>query len=436
LRKRVFLRSPVRENRTPGSVRGLSGNWQFYRDASASKPSRPARSFGGIMSTLIDFSVLNTRVTRYQAELNLENPSNAFPFVAIETILELSVNEIENCVVDGSRDRGIDAVYIEEDAEQNAVIHLFQFKYTSQPQKMNNNFPGREVDKLITIVQDALSVKESLQNEVSPALWRKLQDIQEVFTRCSVPQMIVYFCGNMQELAPHEKERVETSLQVYNNMRVEHYDLGRIVAAIAVRPRKRIDGQVHFIEKQYFERSTGNVKAVVGVISALDLVELLKDKGNSKCIEETIFEDNIRVYQGTQRNPINQAILQTALDEESNYEFFYLNNGITMTCDKVSYVPGRRHPLVDLENLQIVNGSQTSHALFEAYQSLDDPSLLDNVLILVRIYETGRTDIVSRIVQTTNSQTVISSRDLRANDPIQKKIEAESDHSLKSLAKS
>jgi hypothetical protein len=32
LRKRVFLKSPVRENRTPGSVRGLSGNWQFYRD--------------------------------------------------------------------------------------------------------------------------------------------------------------------------------------------------------------------------------------------------------------------------------------------------------------------------------------------------------------------------------------------------------------------
>jgi hypothetical protein len=32
LRKRVFTKSPVRENRTPGSVRGLSGNWQSYRD--------------------------------------------------------------------------------------------------------------------------------------------------------------------------------------------------------------------------------------------------------------------------------------------------------------------------------------------------------------------------------------------------------------------
>jgi|GEM_PF-3985109 len=31
LRKRVFTKSPVRENRTPGSVRGLPGNWQSYR---------------------------------------------------------------------------------------------------------------------------------------------------------------------------------------------------------------------------------------------------------------------------------------------------------------------------------------------------------------------------------------------------------------------
>jgi hypothetical protein len=32
LRKRVLLKSPVRENRTPGSVRGRSGNWPSYRD--------------------------------------------------------------------------------------------------------------------------------------------------------------------------------------------------------------------------------------------------------------------------------------------------------------------------------------------------------------------------------------------------------------------
>jgi len=32
MRGRVSTKSPVRENCTPGSVRGLSGNWQSYRD--------------------------------------------------------------------------------------------------------------------------------------------------------------------------------------------------------------------------------------------------------------------------------------------------------------------------------------------------------------------------------------------------------------------
>jgi len=37
LRKRVSSRSPVRKNRTPGSVRGASGNRRSYRDGSVSE---------------------------------------------------------------------------------------------------------------------------------------------------------------------------------------------------------------------------------------------------------------------------------------------------------------------------------------------------------------------------------------------------------------
>jgi len=39
LRQRVLLKSPVRENRTPGSVRGPSGNRRSYRDGFKLKPN-------------------------------------------------------------------------------------------------------------------------------------------------------------------------------------------------------------------------------------------------------------------------------------------------------------------------------------------------------------------------------------------------------------
>ncbi len=101
--------------------------------------------------------------------------------------------------------------------------------------------------------------------------------------------------------------------------------------------------------------------------------------------------------------------------------FWYLNNGITITCDSFSYQPGARAPVVSLDNVQIVNGGQTSNALFEAY--LEQPDKLQNVLVLARIYETKARDITADIAEATNSQTPINTRDLRSNDDVQKKLE-------------
>jgi len=40
MRKRVLLKSPLRENRMAGSVRGTSGNWRSYRDSDKQKEKR------------------------------------------------------------------------------------------------------------------------------------------------------------------------------------------------------------------------------------------------------------------------------------------------------------------------------------------------------------------------------------------------------------
>ena len=74
-----------------------------------------------------------------------------------------------------------------------------------------------------------------------------------------------------------------------------------------------------------------------------------------------------------------------------------------------------------LTNVQIVNGGQTTSALFEASQR--DPDRVREVLVLLRIYETRQDALSGRIAEATNSQTPIRSRDLRANDAVQKKIE-------------
>jgi hypothetical protein len=133
----------------------------------------------------------------------------------------------------------------------------------------------------------------------------------------------------------------------------------------------------------------------------------------------SVFNDNVRVYL-TKKNRVNRKIHATALSDK-NVEFWYLNNGITMTCDGFSYQPGVRAPAVSLQNVQIVNGGQTCNALFEAYA--EKPEKVKEVLILARIYETRARNITSDIAEATNSQTPINTRDLHSNDDVQQKLE-------------
>jgi len=67
--------------------------------------------------------------------------------------------------------------------------------------------------------------------------------------------------------------------------------------------------------------------------------------------------------------------------------------------------------------MQIVNGCQTATALALA---LDEAALSDNLQVLLRIYEAPNSDLVDKIVRTTNNQNRITSRNLCANHPIQK----------------
>src|SRR5262249_39781363 len=128
---------------------------------------------------------------------------------------------------------------------------------------------------------------------------------------------------------------------------------------------------------------------------------------------------NIRRFLGT-RGGVNADILRTCTDLQSSYEFWFLNNGITMICDSLDAVTDPDNPHIKLTNTQIVNGCQTATTLALAQR---EGQLAADVRVMVRIYETTNTDLVDKIVLTTNSQNQISSRDLRANDTIQVDIE-------------
>jgi hypothetical protein len=364
------------------------------------------------MPNLASYSILNARVNKYKSDYSLDNLGSAFLWVCLETTLALNSTEIDEALVDDSGDGGIDAIHIID-----TNVHVFTCTYAETFENASRNFPQNKLDNLAVTIQKIFS-KDLKQTDVNPALWDKVKDIWSLLA-VGTATLHFYICSNKQKPTSQAITRFEGSLKPYYFVQFKYFDLEDIVALIMREQHHPLNGEVTFIARNHFQKSDGPLKATVATISAIDLVNLVTDPDNSDLINENIFNDNVRVDLGP-KNPINKGIKESALSED-NYEFWYLNNGIMLVCDQCSYVPNSVSPKALLTNVQIVNGGQTSRTLFHAYK--ENPTRVTNVDILVRIVETKDRSISQRISETANRQTPVKTRDLHANDWIQRKLE-------------
>ena len=187
---------------------------------------------------------------------------------------------------------------------------------------------------------------------------------------------------------------------------------------MGIEGRNAEDGQLQVIGKEILERSDGDVRGAIASVDAQSFVDLITTV-DGETIKRHLFDDNLRVFLGA-KGGYNQAIISTATSEDS-YLFWYLNNGITITCKSFSYNKGHNNPKLVFKDFQIVNGAQTSHSLVEAART--NPDALSDVVVMVRMYATDRADIAERVAVATNSQARIQSRDLMSNHEKLKKLE-------------
>ncbi len=369
------------------------------------------------MANKLDWNVLHLKVKGYvDRDLGLDTPQKAFSVLMVATILDVSEEEAQDAITDGGNDRGVDAVFV-DDRDGSNSIHVFQFKYVNTFLGTKKNFPSNEIDKLVSFFTDVLDEDKTLEDNCNPLLWNKVKEIWDALERPK-PSIEVHFCGNLAGMCDEQKTRAENALGKFNYFNVHHHSIDTIARLFVEKKTPKIDSRLLVVDRNYFERSDGHVRGLICTVEASKIVELITDPDDVTRVREEIFNDNVRVYLN-RTNRINRRIMETALSDQ-NVLFWYLNNGITITCDSFSFPAGKRAPTVELENVQIVNGGQTSHALFEANQQESDK--LEDVLVLVRIIETKSKPVGISIAESTNSQTPIKSRDLRSNDDVQKKL--------------
>jgi len=285
--------------------------------------------------------------------------------------------------------------------------------------KTSESFSGDQIGTFCYGIRNFFLPKEKrlkLNDKIEKLVAIKDQILENIINFDKLPSLELYYacCGkwsdgnNLSERVGHEKDLFE-SMQNFSNVDFYVYDNARIIN-LYKELRKKISKKITMEKRITFPVMDGISQSYLGLIKCVDFVSLLKD-GDGKLLSN-IFEDNVRDFQGY--NPVNTEIQATLNNEKDQEKFAILNNGITVLAKNIDFIGDE----VELTDYQIVNGCQTSYVLFDNFLNLKN-----NSYIVVRIVQGESSEVLDRIIYTTNRQTEVKSEAFVSTKHFHKQLE-------------
>lgn len=161
--------------------------------------------------------------------------------------------------------------------------------------------------------------------------------------------------------------------------------------------------------------SIGERNDYVALVNLVDYYNFISDEKEN--IIKNIFESNVRDYQGNVT--VNSEIQQT-LQQGSEEDFWWLNNGITIIASEIIPKAGKVLTITDPE---IVNGLQTSTEIYNYFSSNPYRKDIEKRNILIRALVPSNDECRDKVIMATNNQTSIPKSSLRTTDTIHRQIE-------------
>lgn len=333
-----------------------------------------------------------------------ENLSKAFIHWYLKNHLFMDGQEIGECIIDGSGDNGIDAIILNEEEKELTVM---QFKFPATSKGINEEISQGDILKTINgfnILINKSSTSES--NSQFKEYKNKISDI-DIFKF-----NIQFISFNKGIEATANKELIDNFAKNFKkdfgselNMKVHEKST---ISNIYEKINRKNNLEINLSYKQLtsaYDIESMNIKSYVGLVNSKDLILSIED------YIETIFDENIRLYEG--KTTVNNSIKSTASDPRESEMFYFYNNGITIICDKASNSPNKLS--VSLKGVSIVNGCQTVTSIYELYKK---SKLQSGVDILTRIIEISDYNERMKITEFLNSQNPIKDSYFIANHTI------------------
>ncbi|WEK54356.1 MAG: AIPR family protein [Candidatus Cohnella colombiensis] len=353
----------------------------------------------------------------------------AFEFLATEQILkdfDLSADEILNGSVDGRNDGGIDGFYIivnghlltETDsffwpkANAELEVHIITCKH-------HDTFKQQTLDSLIASLTELFDfgiTEKDLKGDYNNDLLEMRKDF--IFAYKKLSSTLARFniklsygsrgdTNNIGENISARARQIESICKnCFSSCSVSFQFWGCTELLNAYRKIKKYGLDLSFQESL----SQGEQYVVLTKID--DYYKFLTDEEQK--LRMYLFDSNVRDYMGL--NPVNGDILNTLKSTESP-NFWWLNNGITILATSANIVGKTIH----IENVQIVNGLQTSESIYRYFTGVG--SDYTDRCVLVKIIVTNSVEVRDEIIRATNNQTEVALASLHATDKIQRDIE-------------
>lgn len=378
--------------------------------------------------------ILKGCIDSFKTENNLTlKESEVFELFSLSQILkneDVSFDNLMDSMTDGGQDGGIDSIvimhngnYIEDDTDCKCKSSCVTKLIITQC-KTEKTFKESVLDKLVStcpVLFDLDAKKEDLEKRFNPQIIEKFDVLKKVWTDTivgggKIEVYINYACmANDIEISPSFKSKREQlrvmCKELFSTDKVEFNCFSSRELLTLFQTHKKNKSTVLFndapLAVNYGEMGLG----YIGLVKLSDYRSLLLlDDGS---INEELFESNVRHFQG-EKVDVNKKIRNT-LENISDRDFWWLNNGITIIAEN----PKQLSKKLILENVQIVNGLQTSYSIYNLGTVRKD----DERSVLVKVIISENKDVADDIIEATNYQNTVSPVLLRATESTQKDIE-------------
>ncbi|GIH66339.1 hypothetical protein Msi02_71560 [Microbispora siamensis] len=335
--------------------------------------------------------------------------SRAVAALAVKLETAASDEDAARAVIDGTTDRGIDAVAVEQRGDRQHIT-LVQAKWND---KGEAGFGEADVSAVMRGLDYLLDLDFS---RFGSKIDRHAAEIDAALNSPSPKVTLVLALVTGSDLHPNTRALLEEEVDKHNldddlvdykilNLR----DLNREILGDHAERKVNLDVQLDGAGK-----ITEPFLAYYGTISAGEVADWYGKYGRH------LTARNIR--DALDLSDVNEKI-RTTLIREPEY-FWYLSNGITLICDRIRK-HGRGSPVAGrlagfrLEGASVINGAQTVSAIYRAVQQKPGKAAAGRLLIRIISLEDSPEDFGDRITVAANTQNPTEERDFRSRRPEQ-----------------